>query len=129
MIIALLLVPFVVAALLIALSSTRKLPNHILYLMAGMLVLIAGLGMAEGYLNYSSPQILSANIISNTIYQNTNYSMMTLYATGNNIAVWLGNSSTSMFSVGEGSSVSVQVPHLWYFKLNFSSANTIEVND
>lgn len=127
MIILLILVLFFVSALLIVFSFKQNLINHILYLLAGLLTLIAALGVAAGYINYSGSQIMPANIVSNTIYQNNNSSMLTIYITGNSISAWLGPNNTNLYYIATGNSM-ITVPQEFYYKINYTSANIIEVS-
>ena len=127
MILLLTLPLFVVAAIFIALSFDDKIIYHILYLLSGIVVLVAALGVVAAYLNYSPTQIQTPVVATNTIYQNSNYSSIQLYATGNNIFAYLSNNSSTLQEVAEGNSIALKIPEAWYFKLNYTAANVIEV--
>lgn len=115
---------FVAAFLLILGFGTTE--HRILYLLTGFLMIMAATGNVLVYTSIPSYQIHQASIVGNTLYQNLNYTLISVYATGNTITASLGN-ATSLDLVASGNSIYFQVPHDVYFKLNFTTADIIEV--
>lgn len=127
MILLLSIVLFVAAGLLLILGAgTTTLEHRILYLLLGFVMLIAATGNAVIYAGLSSYQVQQPAIVSNTLYANLNYTSIGLYATGNGITAYLGNASTQHL-VAVSSSIYLQIPHNAYYKLNFTTANIIEI--
>ena len=125
MILPLSLVMFFASAFLLILGA-GTLEHRILYLLLGFVMLLAATGNAVIYAGIGSSQVQQAALISNTLYHNLNYTSIDLYATGTGISAYLGNASTQSLAA-TGTSVYLQVPHDAYFKLEFTSANVIEV--
>ena len=127
MILLLSIVLFVAAGLLLILGTGKgTLEHRVLYLLLGFVMLIAATGNAVIYAGLSSYQVQQAAIVSNTLYANLNYTSIGLYATGNGITAYLGNASTQHLAAA-GSSLYLQIPHNVYYKLNFTTANIIEI--
>ena len=88
---------------------------------------------ATTYLNLpnSTYAFLTANIVSNTIYQNTNSSMLSIYATARNSILlgYISPNDTSLTEVvtagatGYNMTAIVNVPNKWYYKFNYTDAS------
>ncbi|MEM3661558.1 MAG: hypothetical protein QXU98_12875 [Candidatus Parvarchaeota archaeon] len=123
----LLITLFASAFILASLGYRTSVVRYMLYLFAALLLLVAVLGISLSFIPVAGPAINSIILASNTLYQNANYSTLTLYAVGNNIIAYLGANNTNLYLIAGGSSVSFSVPHGFWYKLNFTTANIIEV--
>ena len=120
------LVLFVPAVLLLVLGE-GSLEHRVLYLLLGFVMLMAATGNAIIYAAIPSYQITAPVLTANTLYANLNYTSISLYATGNAITAYIGN-TISLHPAASGSSIYISIPHGFYYKLNYTSANIIEVD-
>ncbi|MEM0106876.1 MAG: hypothetical protein QXS03_01445 [Candidatus Micrarchaeaceae archaeon] len=115
------------AFVLVSLGYRTSVVRYVLYLFSALLLLVAALGISISLIPSAGPALSSVSLSPNTLYQNANYSTLTLYALGNSITAYLGANATSLYPIAEGSSLSFSVPHGFWFKLNYTTANVIEV--
>ncbi|MEM3415706.1 MAG: hypothetical protein QW575_09060 [Thermoproteota archaeon] len=123
----LLITLFASAFILASLGYRTSVVRYMLYLFAALLLLVATLGISLSFIPVAGSAVNSIVLSSNTLYQNANYSTLTLYAVGSSITAYLGANNTSLYPVASGNSLSFSVPHGFWYKLNFTTANVIEV--
>ncbi|MEM3415621.1 MAG: hypothetical protein QW575_08635 [Thermoproteota archaeon] len=71
--------------------------------------------------------VFTPNIISNTIYQNTNSSLLYLYATSNTLQAYIGSNTSNLSQVANLTSAyntitTLIIPPKWYYKIIFTTA-------
>jgi hypothetical protein len=90
--------------------------------------MIALLGWADIYVGNPSASLQPLSIATNTLYQNSNYSTLYIYATSNSgLKAWLGLNQSQMQMVisDYNNTALLVVPPQWYYKFNFTTGNFI----
>lgn len=130
-----------IIALIYMKATTSTVPaRRFLYDWLGVCFCLILIGaMIVYYQNYSGTVVSTTAPASNTIYRNTNYSEITIYATSTEaVSAWIGNSTTNLALainttpdtvsgigvsfIGGQATVTLAVPQGDYYKYNYTNA-------
>ncbi|MGC8940922.1 MAG: hypothetical protein ACP5JY_02725 [Candidatus Nanoarchaeia archaeon] len=110
------------------LAESKSRPEKIFYIFFAFIAMIALLGWADIYVGNPSASLQPLSIATNTLYQNSNYSTLYIYATSNSgLKAWLGLNQSQMQMVisDYNNTALLVVPSQWYYKFNFTTGNFI----
>ena len=130
----------------VLLAESKIKAEKVFYILFAFIAMIALLGWADIYASNPSASLQPLSIASNTLYQNSNYSTLYIYATtSSKLQAWLGANQSQMqlvindqgqlvttltgVSLTYNDTALLVVPPGWYYKFNFTSGNFVGVYD